>query len=188
MRGDARRVRVVDNRGTAIAGATLIASCGGHVKSTSITNAEGAAKVALRDDASCAIFVLPKEGSIAIERVKDTDPLLIRVREGTSSLRLALKTDANDVFSGMSLLMRIDGMVVPPSVARLMATRGLLLVTNEEGSISLAGIPAGTYEFWPYRDSAEGQMLYETASEFDAPISMQVVAGKNDATVRFKAR
>jgi hypothetical protein len=79
-------------------------------------------------------------------------------------------------------------MVVPPSVARLMATRGLLLVTNEEGSIALAGIPPGTYDFWPYRDSAEGQMLYETASEFDAPISMQVVAGKNDATVRFKAR
>jgi hypothetical protein len=62
------------------------------------------------------------------------------------------------------------------------------LITNEEGSISLRRIPRGTYEFWPYRTSAEGQMLYETATEFDAPISVEVLTGENNATVRFQAR
>ena len=31
-------------------------------------------------------------------------------------------------------------------------------------------------------------MLYETATEFDAPISVEVKAGENKATVRFEAR
>jgi hypothetical protein len=43
-------------------------------------------------------------------------------------------------------------------------------------------------EFWPYRTSAEGQMLYETATEFDAPISVEVRTGQNNATVRFQAQ
>ena len=31
-------------------------------------------------------------------------------------------------------------------------------------------------------------MLYETATEFDAPISVTVQTGENNATVRFQAR
>jgi hypothetical protein len=60
-------------------------------------------------------------------------------------------------------------------------------MTNEEGSLSLDNIPPGTYDFWPYRTTAEGEMLYETATEFDAPISLTVQTGENNATVRFKA-
>jgi hypothetical protein len=187
-RGAPRAVRVVDTRGAAIAGATLIASCDGHVKSTSVTDAEGRANVALPGAAACAVYALPKEGSIALEPVKGSEPLLIRVPEGASSLRLALKSDAGEPFSAMNLLMRIDGVVVPPAISRLIGSRGFLLVTNEEGSISLQRIPRGTYEFWPYRTSAEGQMIYETATEFDAPISVKVLTGENNATIRFQAR
>ena len=187
-RGAPRAVRVVDARGAAIAGATLIASCDGNMKSTSVTNAEGGADVALPSSGSCAIFALPKEGSLAIEAVKGSQPLLIRVPEGASSLRLALKSDTGEPFSAMSLLMRIDGVVVPPAIARMLGSRGFSLLTNDEGSISLERIPRGTYEFWPYRDFAEGQMLYETATDFDAPISVKVLTGENNATVKFQAR
>jgi hypothetical protein len=191
-RGEPRAVRVVDAHDAPIAGATLITSCGGHVKSTSVTNAEGGADVALPGGASCAIYALPKEGSLAVasvvEPVSGAQPLRIRVPEGTSSLRLALKSETGEVFSAMGLLMRIDGVVVPPAIARLLGSRGFLLVTNEEGSISLQHIPPGTYEFWPYRTAAEGQMLYETAAEFDAPISVKVLTGENNATVRLQAR
>jgi hypothetical protein len=187
-RGEPRAVRVVDTHGAPIAGATLIASCDGHLKSTSVTNAEGSADVALPRDASCAIYALPKEGSLAVEPVKGSKPLLIRVREGASSLRLALKSEAGEPFSAMSVLMRIDGVVIPPAIARLLGSRGFSLITNEEGSISLPRIPRGIYEFWPYRSSAEGQMLYETATDFKAPISVEVLPGENNATVKFQAR
>jgi hypothetical protein len=84
--------------------------------------------------------------------------------------------------------MRIDGMVVPPAIARLLSSRGFSLVTNEEGNLALERIPPGTYDFWPYRTTAEGQMLYETATEFEAPISVTVLTGENNATVKFRAR
>jgi hypothetical protein len=138
--------------------------------------------------ASCAIYALPKEGSIAIGHFDGPKQLLIRVPDGSSSLRLALKSEAGVAFPDLTLLMRIDGIVVPPEVARLLASRGFSLITNQQGSISLERIPPGTYEFWPYRTTSEGQTIYEVASEIAAPISVTVLAGENDATVRFKAR
>lgn len=153
-----------------------------------ITNAEGRAQVAVSDAGSCAIYVLPKEGSLAVGRVSGKEPLVLRVPDGSSSLRLALKSETGDVFSDLWLLMRIDGTVIPPVIARQLASRGLALVTDTAGSISLAHIPPGTYEFWPYRTEAEGQMLYEVASDIEAPISVKVLTGENNATVRFQVR
>lgn len=187
-RGEPRTVRVVDARNAAIDRATLITSCDGHVKSTVVTNAEGSAEVAVPAKASCAVFALPKEGSIAVARFEAAKTLLVRVPDGSSSLRLALKSDAGAAFPDMSLLMRIDGVVVPPAIARVLATRGFSLVTDETGSISLAHIPPGTYEFWPYRTASEGQTIYEVSAESAAPISLSVLTGENNATVRFKAR
>jgi hypothetical protein len=187
-RGEPRVVRVVDMHDAPIAGATLITACNGHVKSMSGTNLSGNADVALPAGSSCEIYVLPKEGSLALRPVEGSEPLLIRVPEGTSSLRLALKSVAGEPFPGMILLMRIDGVVIPPAIARLLGSRGFSLMTNDEGSVSLEHIPPGTYDFWPYRTTIEGQMLYETATEFDAPISLTVRTGENNATVRFQAR
>jgi hypothetical protein len=187
-RGEPRAVRVADTRDQAIAGATLITSCNGNVKSRAVTNASGDAEVALPTRSSCALFVLPKEGSLAVQSVEGSEPLLIRVPEGSSSLRLALQSVAGEPFSEMSLLLRIDGVVVPPAIARLLGSRGFPLVTNDKGSLSLEHIPPGTYDFWPYRNTAEGEMLYEIAAESDAPISLTVRTGENNTTVRFQAR
>ena len=187
-RGEPRVVRVVDARDAAIAGATLITACDGHPKSRSVTNANGDAEVALPRGASCAVYVLPQEGSIAIEPVTGSEPLLIRVPVGSSSLRLALKTVEGKPFTDMILLMRINGRVVPPAIARLLGSRGFSSMTDEKGNLSLERIPPGTYDFWPYYTTAEGQMLYETATEYDPPISLKVQTGENSATIRFRAR
>lgn len=186
--GEPRTVRVVDARDAAIAGATLLISCDGHVKLTAVTNGEGAADVAVPTGASCAVFALPRDGSIGVGRFESPKHLLIHVPDGSSSLRLALQSEAGVAFPDLSLLMRIDGVVVPPEIARLLASRGFSLMTNQEGSISLARIPPGTYEFWPYRTATEGRMIYEVASDIAAPIAVKVLTGENNATVRFKAR
>ena len=187
-RGEPRIVRVIGAGDAPIAGATLLTACDGNVKSTAVTNAEGRADVAVPASASCAVYVLPKEGSLAVARFEGPQTLLVRVPEGSSSLRLILKTDAGTPFPDVALLMRIDGMVVPPEIARLLATRGFRLMTDDEGSISLAHIPPGTYEFWPYRSAVEGQTIYEGSADVKAPISVKVLTGENEATVRFKAR
>jgi hypothetical protein len=187
-RGIQQTVRLVDARGGPIAGASLFTTCDGHIKATTLTDAGGRARVALSDAGSCVVYALPKEGSIAVGRLSGGEPLVLRVPDGSSSLRLALESENGNVFSDLWLLMRIDGNVVPPAIARQLAGRGLVLVTDTTGSISLSHIPPGTYEFWPYRTDSEGQMLYEVAADAEAPISLKVLTGENDATVRFQAR
>ncbi len=186
--GTHRTVRVVDERGHPIADAALFTACDGHVKSTTHTNAEGRANVAIPESSSCAVYALPKEGSIAVGFVEKNQPLVLRVRDGSSSLRLALESERGDKFSDIWLLMSIDGTVIPPAIARQLVTRGFSLRTDAEGSIALAHIPPGTYEFWPYRTDAEGQRIYEVAGGFAAPISVNVLTGKNSAKVKFQAR
>jgi hypothetical protein len=112
----------------------------------------------------------------------------LRVRDGSSSLRLMLKSEHGNPFAGLWLLVSIDGTVIPPAIAQQLVTRGFSLRTDAEGSIALAHIPPGTYEFWPYRTDAEGQRIYEVADGFAAPISVNVVNGENSATVRFQTR
>jgi 5-hydroxyisourate hydrolase-like protein (transthyretin family) len=187
-RGAPRAVRVVDAHNAPVANANLLTSCGGHVKSMAITDAKGTAEVALPAKGTCAVYVLPKKGSLGVIEVSGSEPLVIRVPEASSSLKLALKSVAGEPFPAMSLLMRVDGIVVPPAISRMLASLGFSLMTNEEGNLSLPHIASGRYEFWPYRTSAEGQYLYETATEFDAPIALTVAAGENNATVKFKAR
>lgn len=186
--GTLQSVRLVDARGGPIAGASLFTTCDGQIKATTLTDAAGRAQAALSADGSCVVYALPKEGSFAVGRISGREPLVLRVPDGTSSLRLALQSDDGSVFSDLWLLMRIDGSVVPPSIARQLAGRGLSLVTDSAGSISLSHIPPGTYEFWPYRTDIEGQMLYEVAGDAEAPISLRVLTGENQATVRFQAR
>lgn len=187
VRGAQRTVRVVDPHSEPVAGATLFAACDGHVKSTSLTDEQGQAQVALPDAGGCWIYSLPQEGSLAVAQVTGKGPLVVRVREGSSSLKLSLKSESGKAFSDVWLLMRIDGTVVPPAVAHQLFIRGLRLMTSVDGSISLAHIPPGTYDFWPYRWEAEGQMLYDTAWAMAAPISLNVVSGENTATVRLRA-
>ncbi len=188
VRGTQRTVRVVDKHSVPVGGAMLFAACDGNVKSTALTNEQGRAEVALPDTGGCSIYALPKEGSLAVVQVAGKGPLVLQVREGSSSLKLALKSESGEAFADVWLLMRIDGTVVPPAVSHQLFTRGLRLMTNAEGSISLAHIPPGTYDFWPYRSEAEGQMLYESAPAMAAPISLNVLTGENRATVRLRAR
>ena len=68
--------------------------------------------MAVPESGSCGIYALPKEGSIAVASVAKSESLLLRVRDGSSSLRLALKSELGDPFAGLWLLMSIDGTVI----------------------------------------------------------------------------
>jgi len=187
-RGEPRAVRVENARGLPLAKATLFGACDGHVKSTSVTNEQGVGSIALPRSGSCAVYVAPREGSIGVARVEGDGKVVVRVPSGSSSLKLALQSESGNAFADFWLLMRIDGVVVPPSVGRQLLSRGLPLLTDADGKVVLEHIPPGTYEFWPYRNEAEGQLLYEMSSSYAAPITVNVTSGENTATVKFKAR
>ncbi|HEX7676725.1 MAG TPA: carboxypeptidase-like regulatory domain-containing protein, partial [Thermoanaerobaculia bacterium] len=98
-RGTQRSVRVIDRHSNPAAGAMLFAACGGNVKSTALTNEQGRAEVALPDSGGCSIYALPKEGSLAVVQVAGEGALVLRVPEGSSSLKLALKSESGAAFS-----------------------------------------------------------------------------------------
>jgi hypothetical protein len=182
--GEQRELKVVDAHGEAIAGATLVAACGGNVKSTAVTNHTGSAPLATPQGVRCSFYALPREGSLAAIHTQGT----VRVPAAVSSLRLQLLTDSNEPLGDVSLLMRVNGEMIPPAVGRQFALRGFDLTTGEDGTMSLARIPSGTYEFWPYRGEAEGLMLYELAGDMAAPITLTVKTGENEARIKLRKR
>ncbi|HEX6096404.1 MAG TPA: carboxypeptidase-like regulatory domain-containing protein [Thermoanaerobaculia bacterium] len=182
--GEQRALKVVDADGDAIASATLIAACGGHVKSIAVTDDTGSAPLATPAGVPCSFYALPQEGSLATAHTHGT----MRVPAAASSLRLQLLTDTDQPLGDVSLLMRVNGEIIPPAVGRQFASRGLDLTSAADGSVSLAKIPSGTYEFWPYRGEAEGLMLYELAGDLAAPITLDVKAGENEAKIRLRKR
>lgn len=182
--GEQQELKVVDSHGEAIAGATLVAACDGNVKSIAVTDNTGSAPLATPPGVRCSFYALPQEGSLAAAHTHGT----VRVPPAASSLRLQLLTDTNEPLGDVSLLMRVNGEMIPPAVGRQFALRGFDLTTAEDGSVSLARIPSGTYEFWPYRGEAEGLMLYEIAGDMAAPITLNVKTGENEAKIKLRKR
>lgn len=182
--GEQRELKVVDSHGEPLAGTALIAACGGNVKSTAVTDDTGSAPLATPPGVPCSFYALPQEGSLAAAHTHGT----MRVPAAASSLRLQLVTDADEPLGDVSLLMRVNGEMIPPAVGRQFALRGFDLTTAADGSVSLARIPSGTYEFWPYRGEAEGLMLYELAGDMAAPITLHVKTGENEARIKLRKR
>ena len=106
-----------------------------------------------------------------------------------ASLEVATLTTDGGALPDVSLLMRYNGQLLPPEVAaELQRQQGVAFGTNENGIARLANIPAGVYEFWPYRSEAEASALLASASALSAPIVVNVVTGENKATVRFQRK
>ncbi len=85
--------------------------------------------------------------------------------------------------------MRYNGEVLPPDVLReIQSYRGLSFETDERGTAHVQHLPAGTYEFWPYRSEGEADSLLASVSGIAAPIVVNAGTGENKVTVRFRKK
>jgi Carboxypeptidase regulatory-like domain len=117
-RGLVREVRVVAVDGKPIAGAAVICATSGAMRSSGITNEQGRAKVAT-PAGTATLFAIPKEGSFAIRRVGSEErSVRIDVPEAAASLEVATLTTDGTPVPDVSLLVRYNGEVVPPELAR----------------------------------------------------------------------
>jgi len=191
--GFLRTVDVVDAHGAPAFGAEVICATGGSVRGTAVTDVHGRAVVGTPADAS-TLYVLPREGSLLIQRMDgganaSGDTLRVVVPAPTSSLSIAALSTEGAPLPGLMLLMRYNGELVPPEVARHMRGRqGVTLETDDQGETKLDHIPAGVYEFWPYHTEAEAEAFVASASVTSAPITVNVRTGENHTTVRFRKR
>jgi len=191
-RGVRRTVRIVDHHDEPSAGATLLCVSGGEIRSSATTDAKGVAAfdTPLRDDST--LYVLPREGSLAIRALDASESggaLRIRVPPPDSSIDLVAKRTDGTAMAEVGFLMRFNGETIPPVVVREMQQhQRIRLRTDEQGLARLLNVPTGFYEFWPVRTDDEIAAILETEDILEPPISLNARAGANRVTVRFARR
>ncbi|MEA2571697.1 MAG: hypothetical protein QOI24_3698 [Acidobacteriota bacterium] len=192
--GLARTFDVRDPHGTPATNALLVVASDGHLRATTSTDMQGRAEIATPVDEQSTLYVFPREGSLVIRPLTSAiddaaTTTRIIVPAASSSLELATLTTDGGAIPDVSLLMRYNGELLPPEVAaELQRQQGIAFATDEHGIAKLANIPAGVYEFWPFRSEAEASALVASASAISAPIVVNVVTGENKATVRFRKK
>lgn len=142
-------VTVVTPEGRAIAAASVIDDIG-HVRTT---DAAGRIIIPFRPTETKILWIVPREGSFAVTHVTaaaDESLVTVVVPPGSATFDFEAKT-ADDVMpSPVVLLVRFNGQPLPRSVLdALFSHQGTLFrVANGKGSV--ARMPVGLYEFWPY--------------------------------------
>jgi hypothetical protein len=170
--------------------ATVITATEGHIRARSKTGEDGTAMVTIPKEPA-QVYVIPRQGSFVAIAARDGRLASQHaiVPRPTSTLRIVTRTKAGQPLSMVSFLMRCNGVIVPPAVAEeLFDIQGLPLLTNTHGEAFLRNLPAGFYEFWPYRGSTESSALMATIGGLLAPITVDVKTGDNSIAVNFDSR
>jgi Carboxypeptidase regulatory-like domain len=189
--GRPRALELVDAAGASVARATVLTVSEGQILALATSDAGGRARIATPSGSASVVWILPPNGSLAAVRFDGDDVRTahrIVVPEATASLNVDTLLTEGTPLPNVSLLMRYNGELVPPDVARLLRNGGNSLTTNENGRAELAHIPPGQYEFWPYTTDDEAEALMASATEGRAPVHVSVAEGPHRATVRFDKR
>jgi len=102
---------------------------------------------------------------------------------------VSMKTEQGAPVSGVRLLVRYNGDVVPADVVRVLERlQGLAFRTDDGGVATLPALPLGTYEMWPYRSEREAENIIAAGSLFEAPITLTLKTGENHVAVKLRAR
>ena len=115
--------------------------------------------------------------------------LPISLSETTGRLEVVTQTDQGQPVGGVRLLVRYNGYVVPPEVARAIErVQGLAFRTDDGGVATLPGLPVGTYELWPYRTEHEAAQIIAASFALEAPIQLTLETGDNRVSVKLRTR
>ena len=190
--GRAVPIVVIDANDDPVGKATVLAVADGKIRARTTTDEDGRATVAVPADDIATLFVVPSEGAFGVQRIaRDQSGGRVRVYlpPASSSLLIRARTTDGREMPPFSLLMRYNGELVPAAVAEeLGETLGLRLATGNAGEALLRNIPAGSYEFWPYRTEDEAASIAAAADVAAAPIVVNVRTGENKIAVKFAAR
>ncbi|HET8773668.1 MAG TPA: carboxypeptidase-like regulatory domain-containing protein [Thermoanaerobaculia bacterium] len=183
---------VIDAGDDPVDQATVLAVADGKIRARAKTDEDGRTNIAVPEGEAATLFVVPAEGAFSVQRLS-RDPQRGRVRvylpPASSSLLIRARTTDDREMPPFSLLMRYNGELMPAEVAdELDEVQGLRLATGPAGEALLRNIPAGSYEFWPYRTEEEAQSIAAAADVTAAPIVVNVRTGENKIAVKFASR
>lgn len=188
--GNQREVVVHSRNGEPAVDAAIVCATGVRVRGRAFSDARGHAVVPTPPGEPSVLYVIPREGSLAIRRLRapadDSSNAAVDIvmPAGSASLQVDAKTADGKPMSDLSFLVRFDGETIPPAVAK----EALPLRTSDKGEARIERIPPGVYELWPYRDDDEVADLLDTLGMAAAPININVTTGENRAAIRFQER
>lgn len=183
--GRPRAIDVVDDHGAPLADALVVCTTDATLRAVSRTDSHGHAILMTPPGDPGMVWVAPANGSVAALRLdRDQASAKIAVRPPSASLDVNLRTVTGEGVPHVSLLLRYNGMVVPPSFQKLIRRELFDPTTNDDGRATLSRIPTGFWEAWPYNTEEEAEALMATISPVVAPISVNVVTGENHVVVR----
>lgn len=183
---------VIDKEHDPVANAKVFIVADSKLRARVTTDEDGRASVPVPPGESATLFVVAEEGPFAVMRVPRYDDkrrLEVYVPSSASSLVIDAQTVDGESLPPFSLLMRYNGELMPTEVAEVLAeVQGVRLGTGPDSAAHLRNIPAGSYEFWPYRTAEEAESIVAAGSTFLAPIEVEVEAGENKIAVKFASR
>lgn len=158
-------VRVVNAYGAPLAGAMITDDSGApHARWS--TDGDGRTAVPVRRGETKTLFVLPREGSLALSTItvpKGGEELALQeivVPRGEVTIDVRTQDGSGDAVPDVALFLRHNGVVIPERVAQMMfQLHGNVLQTGKNGSAQLRNLPVGSYELWPYFTRVEFQAL-----------------------------
>jgi hypothetical protein len=185
--GRPQSIDVVDNHGSSLADALVVCTTDASLRAVVRTDLHGHAVLMTPPGDPGMAWVAPANGSLAAVRLdRDHAPVKIVVPPPSASLDVSLRTITGEGVPHVSLLLRYNGMVVPPPFQKLLRRELFDVATNEEGRATLWRIPPGFWEAWPYNSEEEAEALMASATPVIAPINVNVVSGENHVVVHLK--
>jgi hypothetical protein len=151
-RGTLVSVVVMDTNGELVADALLASDFtpdGLKLKRLLRTDAEGRATVPVREKTTKTLYVLPRDGSIAIVTIAGggEGPIRIVMPDAVASLSLHARTKDGEPLPRVGYELRYDGQPLPHVVLQVLASvRPFPLATDGTGQAVLEKLPAGRYE------------------------------------------
>ena len=184
-------VVVIDAGNRPVADAALFAVADARRRSRGSTDEKGSALLSLPESGAVTLFAIANEGGFAVVRLErgTEGRVTLHLLRAASSLRIRASTTDGKPMPRFSMLMRYEGELMPLEVAEeLTVSQGLQFTTNEASEMYLQNIPAGRYEFWPFRNMEEAESILAAGSGVTPPIQVDVHAGENSIVVKFAAR
>jgi hypothetical protein len=187
--GRPQALDIVDDHGLPLPDALVVCMNDGDLRAVARTDMRGHAVLMTPPEDPGMVWVAPATGSIASLRLHRDQPVAkIVVPPPSASLDVNLRTTTGEGVPHVSLLLRYNGVVVPPAFQKLLRRELFDPATNEEGRARLSRIPTGFWEAWPYNSEEEAEALMVSASPLLAPINVNVVSGENHVVVRLNKR
>jgi len=186
-------IRAVNPVGMPIASALVFVFNGRFSREAGLTREDGRITLPLSADESGLVFVLPASGSFGVARfpsmteagVQEID---VPVPEGSTTLEVRAESTDGEPLAGLSFLMRVNGIHIPPEVKEAMSHyQGLPMASDAAGRLLLSRLPPGRYEIWPLASRSDF-LAVRSASPPPAPVNVLLTPGHHVARMVFKQK